>query len=67
MSAPPDDVKPIKPDQAAVSPRQAAVFCGVSPPTIYAWLREGRLASRKLGARRLILLSDLRRLIGGEQ
>lgn len=44
----------------AVSPREAAQLLGVSVPTIYSLLNSGELASRKVGARRLIAVDELR-------
>ena len=46
-----------------VSVDEAAYRLGVSPWTIRWWIQEGRIASNKLGARRLIPESEIERLI----
>lgn len=42
---------------------EAASALGLSPWTIRAWISKGRIASAKLGTRRLIPQSELDRLI----
>jgi excisionase family DNA binding protein len=42
---------------------EAAYRLGVSPWTIRWWIQQGRIASNKLGARRLIPVSEIERLI----
>jgi excisionase family DNA binding protein len=49
-----------KPDLLAVSVTQAADATGVSRSRLYEEMRAGRLKYAKLGARRLILVDDLR-------
>jgi excisionase family DNA binding protein len=48
------------PEVFAVSVRKAAESAGVSRSTIYEAMRTGGLKFVKIGARRLILLDDLR-------
>ncbi len=50
----------------AVSPRQAAVLVGVSVPTLYGMLHDGRVHSVVAGRRRLVSVASLRALIDGE-
>ena len=50
----------------AVSPRQAAVLVGVSVPTLYSMLHDGRVHSIVAGRRRLVSVASLRALIDGE-
>ena len=46
------------------SVRDAAAFLGgLSPYTVHAWLSAGRLRRVKIGARTMIRLSELQRLI----
>ena len=47
-----------------VSPREAALMTGLSVPTIYQLLNSGRLASVKVGTRRLIPVRALHALLG---
>jgi excisionase family DNA binding protein len=46
-----------------VSAREAAFRLGLSVWTVYAWARAGRLASVRLGRRRLFAEADLHALI----
>jgi excisionase family DNA binding protein len=48
-------------DRLAVSPRQAALLLGLSHATVYQLINAGTLHSVKVGARRLISTSELRR------
>jgi excisionase family DNA binding protein len=50
----------------AVSPRHAARYLGVGHDAIYQLLNEGRLRSVRLGRRRLIPMSELRRFLAVE-
>jgi excisionase family DNA binding protein len=50
----------------AVSPRHAARYLGVGHDAIYQLLNQGRLRSVKLGRRRLIPMSELRRFLATE-
>jgi excisionase family DNA binding protein len=54
-------------DRLAVSPREAAQLVGVSHPTMYVYLNEGLIASVKVGNRRLIAVSELRRFLAEDQ
>lgn len=49
----------------AVSVPTAAEMTGVSEPTIWRSIRSGDLKSRRLGTRRLILVSDLEDYLKG--
>jgi excisionase family DNA binding protein len=49
----------------AVSPDEAAALANVCRVTIYKWMADGLLPSRKLGKRRLIAVADLERLVTG--
>ena len=49
-----------EPDPLAVSVNQAARSTGISRSRLYEEMRAGRLIYAKLGARRLILMDDLR-------
>jgi excisionase family DNA binding protein len=50
-------------NRLAVSPREAAAALGVGHDTIYRLLNDGTIRSIKLGSRRLIPTSELRRLL----
>jgi excisionase family DNA binding protein len=48
-------------DRLAVSPRQTALLTGLSHTTVYQLINAGTLRSVKVGARRLIATSEIRR------
>jgi len=50
-------------NRIACSVKDAAEAIGVCPNTIYKHMREGRLEFAKLGARRLIKVDSLRKLV----
>lgn len=50
-------------DRIAVSPREGASLLGISVPTMYELLNSGRVASVKVGARRLIPTAALHALM----
>lgn len=56
----------IAPGQLACSPRQAATALGIAQSTAWAWIRDGRLASRKVCGRRLVVVESVRALLGPE-
>lgn len=49
----------------AVQPAVAAKMAGISRSTLYEEMGSGRLRSRKLGRRRVILVSDLQAWLEG--
>ena len=49
----------------AYSIREAARMCGVSRATLYRLLKEGKIASIKIGSRRLIREDQLNALLAG--
>lgn len=53
----------------ALSPNQAARYLGLSRSSVYALLKRGALPSQKILNRRVILVSDLDKLLseGGDQ
>jgi len=52
-------------ERRALSIREAARTCGLSRATLYRLLKEGRLATIKIGSRRLVLVSALDALLSG--
>ena len=50
-------------EQIAIGLREAAASVGLSPWTLRAWIRQGKLAAVRLGRRVLIEPSELQRLI----
>jgi excisionase family DNA binding protein len=58
---------PTKPGQAALSPRQAAVYIGVSPGKVYKLMSEGALPFVIFGRNRRIRIADLDRLLGASE
>jgi len=56
----------IAPGQLACSPRQAAAALGIAQSTVWARIRDGRLASRKVCGRRLVVVESIRALLGTE-
>lgn len=69
VSAPrlPRAVAPIQPHQLTCSPKQAADAAGVAASTVWLWIRAGRLHTRKVGGRRLVVVASLRSLLGAEE
>ncbi len=58
--------RPIAPDQLLLDVRQAAVVLGVGVSTVWAMVRDGRLATADLGVRRVLVRRDqVERLAGG--
>ncbi len=57
-------VAPIQPHQLTCSPKQAADAAGVAASTAWLWIRAGRLQTRKVGGRRLVVVASLRSLLG---
>ena len=53
--------RPVNP--ILVSIEETALCLGLSPATIRAWILQGKIASNKLGGRRLIPQSEVIRLI----
>lgn len=51
-------------NRLAVSPFEAGQVMGLSRDTVYKLMNDGTIASVKLGGRRLIRTSELRRLLG---
>jgi excisionase family DNA binding protein len=49
----------------AYSIREAARLCGVSRATLYRLLKEGKIASVKIGSRRLIRDDQINALLAG--
>lgn len=45
---------------------EIAQLLGVAPSTVYREIREGRLAAIRVGARYIVLHSELARYVGGE-
>lgn len=62
----PRAVPVIKPGQLACSPRQAAGALGIAQSTAWAWIRDGRLASRRVAGRRLVVVESLKALLAAE-
>lgn len=54
-------------NRLAVSVAEAARMIGVSRRTVEGYIGAGRLASRKLGFRRVVLLRDLMRFLRSDQ
>lgn len=50
-------------ERAALSVRQACAYSGIGRTKIYELLAEGKLASRKIGDRRLVLRESIDRLL----
>ncbi len=50
-------------ERRAMRPRQAAAAYGVSRTLLYNWLKDGRLASVRVGGARLIAVDALEALI----
>lgn len=46
--------------RAAISPKEYAAAMGVCIATVTNWIRDGRIKSHKIGARRLIPVSEIR-------
>jgi len=46
-----------------VSIKDAAAILAISPWTVRAWITQGKITSAKLGARRLVPESELKRLL----
>jgi excisionase family DNA binding protein len=46
---------------------EVSAMLGVPCQTIYAWVRAGKLPARKIGAAVLIPLTQLRRVLDGDQ
>lgn len=46
-------------NRLALSPAEAAELLGITKPTLYKFLRDGRLPSLKMGTRRLIRRESL--------
>lgn len=59
-------VAPIRPGQLACSPRQAAAALGIAQSTAWAWIRDGRLASRRVAGRRLVVVESVKALIAAD-
>jgi excisionase family DNA binding protein len=53
----------LKIERRALRPKEAAKAYGVSRTLIYEWMKEGRLASVRLGGARLIAVDALEALI----
>lgn len=51
-------------DRIAVDVNEAARITGLSRAFLYILMQEGRLKKRKVGTRTLLLVADLRRLVG---
>lgn len=62
--------KPILPGQKALSVTQAALYAGVSPPTLRKWMRAGLLPYTTIGSTKRppprILICDLDRLLSAQ-
>lgn len=50
----------------AYSIAEAAEVVSTSRPTIYAWIKAGKLRSTRIGGRNFVVASSLRALIEGE-
>lgn len=50
-------------ERAALSVRDAGIYAGIGRTKIYELLAEGKLASRKIGDRRLVLRESIDRLL----
>jgi excisionase family DNA binding protein len=63
------DIIPLPPIEPVrgYSPQYAALYLGVSVPTIYALMKNDKLPSRVLGKRRIVPGSELIRFITGEE
>ena len=55
----PKERKPESPNKRAFSPSETASHLSVSLPYVWNLIKDGKLPSRKLGKRRLILARDL--------
>jgi len=51
----------------AYSPQQVANLFGLSRTTVYREMQRGRLASAKIGRRRVIAVSDLKDWLGSDR
>ena len=56
---------PEKQERRALSIRETAQVCGLSRATIYRLIEQKRLATLKIGARRLVPLSAIDALLNG--
>lgn len=54
-------------ERYAIGPAEAAHRAGLGRTTIYAALKDGDLKSIKIGARRLIMVDELRRWLASHQ
>lgn len=51
-------------DKPYISITEAALFIGVSRPTIYLYLRNGEISAKRLGSKYLIAREDIENLLG---
>lgn len=61
VAAQPTKTKGITPARVACSPREFADATGVCIATVTNWIRDGRIKSYKIGARRLIPVTEVYR------
>lgn len=53
-------------DPIAYSIAEAAKVVSTSRPTIYAWIKSGKIRATRVGGRNFVVASSLRALIEGE-
>jgi|JI10StandDraft_1071094.scaffolds.fasta_scaffold270244_3 excisionase family DNA binding protein len=52
---------------SAISIKEACAYCGLGRTSIYSQIKAGRLASIKIGTRRLIRVAELERWLSAQE